>query len=120
MDGEFGSEFCDDPVDRGPTFHPAAAITPDLVGGGDPYDNLWIVENDRVWDLGPADLDTDADGVPDSLTRTGPAGMTVYTDSDRDGQVDLITEVNRDGGYRTSRLDPGSGRWTATDSGRLE
>jgi len=46
--------------------------------------------------------------------------MTVYTDTDQDGQVDLITEVNRDGGYRTSRLGPGSGQWTATDSGRLE
>ena len=120
MDGEFGSEFGDDPVDRGPVFHPVAAITPDLDVGSEAYDNLWIVENDRVWDLGPADLDTDADGVADSLTRTGPEGMTVYTDSDRDGQVDLITEVNRDGGYRTSRLDPASGQWTATDSGRLE
>jgi hypothetical protein len=117
---DFGSEFGDDPADRGPLYHLAGAITPDPGVVGETYDNLWIVENDRVWDLGPADLDTDADGVADSMTRTGPAGMTVYTDTDRDGQVDLITEVNRDGGYRTSRLDPSSGRWTATDSGRLE
>lgn len=120
MDGDFGTEFGDDAADRGLQFHPAAAIPPDQGVGSEAYDNLWIVENDRVWDLGPADLDTDADGVADSLTRTGPAGMTVYTDTDQDGQVDLITEVNRDGGYRTSRLDPGSGQWTATDSGRLE
>ena len=48
-------------------------------------------------DLGPADIDTDADGIADSLTRPGPDGMAVYTDSDADGRVDLITEIGADG-----------------------
>jgi hypothetical protein len=113
MDNDFLAGCGDDQNE--PVFvHPASAPPIDGI-----YDNLWIVENDRVWDLGPADIDTDADGVADSLTRPGPAGLTVYTDSDRDGQVDLITEVRGDGGYSSHRLDPATGEWTATDVGRL-
>jgi hypothetical protein len=116
MDNDFLSG-CDDGQGRSEPvlIHPASAPPVD-----DVYDNLWIVENDRVWDLGPADVDTDADGNADSLTRPGPAGLTVYTDSDRDGQVDLITEVRHDGGYSSQRLDPATGEWIATDAGRLK
>lgn len=110
-------------------FAPAAAIG-DLTGndllpgedevGTDPDDHLWVHDDGRVWDLGPADVDTDADGVKDSLTRSGPDGLTVYTDSDHDGQVDRITEVGADGSFEARRLDPSSGEWIATDSGRLD
>lgn len=118
MDSEFLAGLGGDPDEGDSAFvhHAAAPPPPD----GDVYGNLWIVENDRIWDLGPADVDTDADGVADSLTRPGPNGLTVYTDSDRDGQVDLITEVHRDGGFSSARLDRASGEWVATDSGRLE
>ncbi len=89
MDSEFLAGLGGDPADEQAAFVQHAAPAP----AGEVYDNLWIVENDRIWDLGPADVDTDADGIADSLTRPGPDGLTVYTDSDRDGQVDLITEV---------------------------
>ncbi|MFT4044261.1 MAG: hypothetical protein QM673_13980 [Gordonia sp. (in: high G+C Gram-positive bacteria)] len=87
---------------------------------GTAIENLWIHDDGRVWDLGPADVDTDADGIKDSLTRSGPDGLTVYTDSDRDGQVDKITRVAADGTFSSSSLDPDSGTWVATESGRLD
>lgn len=87
---------------------------------GDPDDNLWVHDDGRIWDLGPAEVDTDADGIADSLTRNGPDGVTVYTDSDHDGQVDRITQLRSDGSYTASRLDPDSGTWVPTDSGRLD
>ena len=90
-----------------------------LAPPGSPADHLWMSQGEDVWDLGPADLDTDADGIADSLTRTGPDGMAVYTDSDADGRVDLITEIGADGSYSAQRLDTGSGTWLPTDSGRL-
>ena len=86
----------------------------------DPHDNLWIADGDRVWDLGPADVDSDADGIPDSLTRVGPGGITVYTDTDHDGRVDAITEVDSDGGFESRRLDIETGDWVRTDIGRLD
>lgn len=116
MDDEFLTGLGAGSAGEGVSF----ASHPGPLAAGEPYENLWIVENDRIWDLGPADVDTDADGIADSLTRPGPDGLTVYTDSDRDGQVDLITEVRGDGGFSTQRLDPSSGEWIATDSGRLE
>ena len=85
-----------------------------------PADNLLMHDDGRIWDLGPADVDTDADGVPDSLTRSGPGGLTVYTDSDHDGQVDRITQVGSDGSFASQTLDRDTGIWVATDSGRLE
>ncbi|MEP9416520.1 DUF6802 family protein [Gordonia sp. VNQ95] len=82
-------------------------------------DHLWMYDDGRIWDLGPADVDTDDDGVKDSLTRTGPDGLTVYTDRDNDGRVDTVTRIGSDGSYQAHTLDD-SGNWVPTDVGRLE
>ncbi|MFE0748800.1 DUF6802 family protein [Gordonia sp. NPDC058843] len=82
-------------------------------------DHLWMHDDGRIWDLGPAEVDTDNDGVNDSLTRNGPDGFTVYTDSDRDGQVDKITEIGADGEFRSAVLDPDTGEWISGGSGRI-
>lgn len=84
-----------------------------------PAGHLWIRTDDSIWDLGPADLDTDADGVEDSLTRTGGEGMAVYTDSDGDGEVDRITEIDQEGRFTARHRNPDTGQWDPTDSGRL-
>lgn len=89
-------------------------------GLGGPEDHLFMYDDGRVWDLGPADVDTDDDGVKDSLTRTGPDGLTVYTDRDNDGRVDAVTRIGPDGSYAAHVLDGDSGRWVPTDSGRLK
>lgn len=100
--------------------HDVAHIVPDQdVGAHSPENHLWMHQDGRVWDLGPADVDTDNDGVRDSLTRHGPDGMTVYTDSDHDGQIDRITEVDAQGTFTSSSLDHSSGAWVPTDCGRL-
>ncbi|MGW9262985.1 DUF6802 family protein [Gordonia terrae] len=82
-------------------------------------DHLWMHDDGRIWDLGPAEVDTDNDGINDSLTRNGPDGFTVYTDSDRDGQVDKITEIGADGEFRSAVLDPDTGEWISGGSGRI-
>lgn len=82
-------------------------------------DHLWMHDDGRIWDLGPAEVDTDNDGINDSLTRNGPDGFTVYTDSDRDGQVDKITEIGADGEFRSAVLDPDTGQWISGGSGRI-
>lgn len=107
-----------DPDDPGidPVVEVAAHVSP----LPDAHDHLWMADGDRVWDLGPAETDTDADGVADSLTRVGPDGMTVYTDTDHDGRVDAITEVHGDGAVETHRLDGTTGEWVRTDVGRLD
>jgi hypothetical protein len=99
--------------------HDAGAVFEHAGATSTPDDHLWMHSDGRIWDLGPADVDTDDDGIRDSLTRTGDGGLTVYTDSDHDGQVDKITEVDAEGTFSSRVLDPGSGNWVATDTGRL-
>lgn len=81
--------------------------------------HLLLHDAGRVWDLGPALVDTDADGVPDTLTRVGAQGLVVFTDSDHDGEVDKITSIAADGTYESSTREHAGGPWRATDSGRL-
>ncbi|GAC67211.1 DUF6802 family protein [Gordonia soli] len=126
MDPFLGEPMDDGHLDHGGV-HPVADVGPADGLPGHPADtessaadHLWVHTDDRVWDLGPADVDTDADGVKDSLTRPGPDGLTVYTDTDHDGQVDKITEVDKDGGFSSKTLDKESGLWSPTSRGRLE
>lgn len=117
-DGQLGENAFDSEHYISTDAHPVAHITDDSTASS-PTDHLWMHSDGRVWDLGPADVDTDNDGIPDSLTRTGPGGLAVYTDTDHDGQVDKITEVDEQGGFTSRTLDAASGAWQATDSGRL-
>ncbi len=58
-----------DPDDHGePVIEVAAHVAP----APDVHDHLWMADGDRIWDLGPAETDTDADGVADSLTASDP------------------------------------------------
>ncbi|MDS1114134.1 hypothetical protein RD149_10160 [Gordonia westfalica] len=134
MDSIFdGDNPAGDPFDAG---RPDASDLPGAGSGLEPHvdsvaaihaesaaddldDHLWMHEDGRIWDLGPAEVDTDNDGVNDSLTRNGPDGFTVYTDSDRDGQVDKITEIGADGAFSSAVLDPETGEWIPGGSGRI-
>lgn len=89
--------------------------------GTDPLaQHLLLHDDGRVWDLGPALVDTDSDGIPDTVTRVGTYGMVIFTDSDHDGEVDQITSVTADGDYESTARDSAGGQWRATDSGRLD
>lgn len=89
------------------------------VGGPGLDDHLWVFDDGSVWDLGPAQLDADSDGVADSLTRGTATHLTVYTDTDADGRVDRITELDPSGHCAVSDLDPATGTWHPTQLGRL-
>ena len=91
--------------------------TPGVAGGVG--DHLWLSDSGRLWDLGPATSDTDADGVGDSLSRNDADGLTVFTDTDRDGRVDLITRIDTDGEVSSSVYDSATGQWSARHPGRL-
>ncbi|MFZ2510670.1 MAG: DUF6802 family protein [Gordonia sp. (in: high G+C Gram-positive bacteria)] len=83
-------------------------------------DHLWVFAGESVWDLGPAEVDSSADGVVDSLARSVDGQVTVYTDTDSDGQVDRITELDATGDLAVTALDPGTGEWRPTQLGRLD
>ncbi|WP_439033200.1 DUF6802 family protein [Gordonia terrae] len=110
--------FDDAGIDPRPGVDSVAALH-ESPASDDLDDHLWMHDDGRIWDLGPAEVDTDNDGINDSLTRNGPDGFTVYTDSDRDGQVDKITEIGADGEFRSAVLDPDTGEWISGGSGRI-
>lgn len=70
-------------------------------------------------DLGPADFDTDGDGVHDTVVVTDPAGSSVlYTDVDGDGAADVSTEITSDGRVTVSE-HVGDGQWTVVERGQI-
>lgn len=72
-----------------------------------------------IRDLGPAESDTDGDGVPDTVVVSDPAGGSVlYTDVDGDGCADVATEISSDGRITVSE-HLGDGAWTVVERGRL-
>ncbi|GAC58740.1 hypothetical protein GOHSU_47_00260 [Gordonia hirsuta DSM 44140 = NBRC 16056] len=103
------------------------------LGGGDTFeqageqsltdppldDHLWIFAGENVWDLGPGLGETGSGGVDHTLARSVDGQVTVYTDTDADGQVDRITELGAAGEYAVTDLDPGTGRWLPTQLGRM-
>lgn len=99
------------------TADPGFVVDP---AAGPLHDHLWVFDGDTAWDLGPASVDADDDGVADSLTRGTAEQLTVYTDTDADGCVDRITELDPSGRCAVSDLDPATGLWRATHLGRLE
>ncbi|MFT3716638.1 MAG: hypothetical protein QM774_12050 [Gordonia sp. (in: high G+C Gram-positive bacteria)] len=83
-------------------------------------DHLWVFSDGSIWDLGPAQVDADADGVAESLTRSASGEVVVYSDRDLDGLVDRITHWDPSGDYRVSDLDPDDGSWSGGTLGRLD
>lgn len=83
-------------------------------------DHLAVFADGAVWDLGPAQIDADSDGVADSLTRDVDGLLTVYTDTDSDGLVDRITELDASGLCAVHDLDADTGCWQPTVLGRLD
>lgn len=70
--------------------------------------------------VGPATVDTNNDGRPDTAVVHDANGDTVlYTDSHGTGHADVATEITPDG-HVVIAHETGSGDWTATQHGRLE
>ncbi|MFW0788248.1 DUF6802 family protein [Gordonia sp. CPCC 205333] len=95
------------------------SVTGPTDSGGPLSDHLLLHDAGRVWDLGPALVDSDNDGIADTLTASGGDGLVIFTDSDHDGEVDKVTSIASDGTYESVSRDAAGGPWRATDSGRL-
>ena len=69
--------------------------------------------------IGPATVDTNDDGHPDTAVVHDAKGDTVlYTDSKGDGQADVATELTPDGQVVIAE-HTGAGQWTVVEHGHL-
>ncbi|MDD7940753.1 hypothetical protein PHK61_20215 [Actinomycetospora lutea] len=97
-----------------PELHPEVHI--------DPVPADLLVTGTHV--LGPATVDSDADGRPDTAVVPGPDALVLGTDLDGDARIDVITRVHDGGGVVTEdvpwdegpvppapTIDPATGRW---------
>jgi len=67
---------------------------------------------------GPATIDTDGDGVVDTVAVPGVGGSTqYYQDADGDGVADRAWTVNPDGSRSAEYSIDGSGQWVQAPSG---
>ena len=60
-------------------------------------------------------VDTDLDGLPDTVLLPGLTDLTVVVDTDRDSVADLIIRIGPDGVAHTAGLGPGPLPWWPTD-----
>lgn len=71
-------------------------------------------------DAGKPTIDTDHDGKPDTaVVDDGHGGRILATDSDGDGEADVLTQVSGDGKVATSE-HTGDGEWRVTERGHLD
>ena len=89
---------------------PEAHVDPP--GHGDALD-LLVTAPDGPHAVGPATVDSDADGRVDTAVVPGPASLDLATDVDGDGRVDVLTQVHGDGTASTTELpdDPAARPW---------
>jgi hypothetical protein len=100
----------DDPSDTG-------AQAGDSGGDGG---SITVDTADGPKDIGPATVDTDDDGRPDTALVHDANGNTVlYTDSHGDGQADVATEITADGHVVIADAT-GDGQWTETEQGHID
>lgn len=98
-----------------PDIHPEAHV--------DPLPADLLIGSTGV--LGPATVDSDADGRPDTAVVSEPDALVLGTDIDGDTSVDVVTRVHGDGTATTEdvvdwdegpvpptpTIDPATGRW---------
>ncbi|HWC80217.1 MAG TPA: hypothetical protein VG756_09670 [Pseudonocardiaceae bacterium] len=70
--------------------------------------------------LGPATVDSNSDGTPDTVVVHDANGDTIlYTDTNGDGQADQAVEISPDGHVVTAE-HTGDHEWTETETGHLD
>jgi hypothetical protein len=80
-----------------------AASVPDAHVEPDPGPaDLLVAGPDGPHVLGPATVDSDADGRVDTAVVPGPDALALGTDLDGDADVDVLTLVHRDGTSTTT------------------
>jgi len=112
------------PGPPGDVLHAEAHVDP-----GGPAPDLLLTAPDGPHALGPATVDSDADGRADTAVLAEPdaLALALATDLDGDALVDVLTRVHADGTATTEELsgdpwdegptpppptiDPATGRW---------
>ncbi|SDO78128.1 hypothetical protein SAMN04515671_1976 [Nakamurella panacisegetis] len=90
--------------------HVAARTDPDR---GD----VEVAVGGRSFDAGPATIDSDGDGVPDTVKVAGPGGSTLYyRDSDGDGVADRAWTTDPSGQVTANYTLEHDGTWAASGS----
>lgn len=75
-------------------------------------EQLTVTVNGRSFPAGPATIDTDGDGVPDTVAVPGVGGSTqMYQDSNGDGVADRAWTVNADGSRGETYAIDKQGNW---------
>lgn len=103
-----------------------AAVPDDTTTGTEAGDSggnggsITVDTADGPRDIGPATVDTDDDGHPDTAVVHDANGDTVlYTDSHGDGQADVATEITADG-HVVIADHTGDHQWTEVERGHLD
>jgi len=81
--------------------HPEAHVDPS------PAPDLLVAAPGGPHGFGPATVDSDSDGRPDTAVVAEPDALTLATDLDGDDRVDVLTRVHADGTATTTRPAPG-------------
>ena len=96
---------------------PTAASTGDGHGSGE---TIVVDTSTGVHSVGPATVDTDHDGRPDTAVVTDANGDSImYTDTTGDGQADVATEITTDG-HVVIAEHTGPHTWTDEQTGHLD
>ena len=84
-------------------FEPDPDLGSDLGSGPDP---LVLDGPDGARVLGPATVDSDADGRADTVVGAVDDGLLLATDVDADGHVDVVSAIHGDGSTTTAVRGP--------------
>jgi hypothetical protein len=95
----------------------SAASTGD---GGGTGQQIMVDTSSGEHGVGPATVDTNHDGKPDTAVITDANGDTImYTDANGDGQADVATEISPDG-HVVIADHTGAHSWTDEQTGHLD
>lgn len=73
----------------------------------------------KQYDLGPATMDLNEDGIPETVVATGEDGQTLaYTDRTGDGVADQIMRISATGAVEILSSD-GFGSWQVAETGQM-
>lgn len=88
--------------------------------GGGSGETISVDTSTGEHSIGPATVDTNHDGRPDTAVVTDANGDTVmYTDTHGDGQADVATEITADGHVIIAE-HTGTHQWTEVQTGHLD
>lgn len=83
-------------------------------GAAEKDENVEVGVAGRSFDAGPATIDSDGDGIPDTVSVAGPGGSTLfYQDSDGDGVADKAWTADASGQVTANYTLAAGGNWIA-------